>query len=392
MLFHINKKTSLWLLVAGIILISSNMRAPLTSVGPLIGQIKNELLISNSIAGLITTAPLIAFALFSPFVPTLARRFGMEWILLFAVIMLTVGIFLRSLFELSFLFIGTIILGLAIASLNVLLPSFIKQEFPHKIGLMIGVYSISMNLFGAIAAGISIPIAHQSNYHFSLGIWAILGIISIFVWLPQVVFQQKKTVSRTMSTVTSPLWRSPIAWQVTIYMGLQSFMFYVSVAWLPEILISRGLSNETAGWALTVLQVALLPLTFIIPIIAGKMRDQRILVLIGGFSMLIGLFGLLVSNASTVFLWVIFLGIGIGCAFGLAMMFFGLRTRNATQAAQLSAMAQSIGYLLAAVGPIVFGFLFDTLHNWIIPIYLLIGAAVVLIVVGLGAAKERFVK
>ncbi len=153
------RKSAVWMIIVGIIFIAANLRAPLTSVGPLVGFIRDDLHISNTMAGMITTVPLLSFALFSPIVPKLARKFGVEVMILTSIIFLTIGIVLRFLPGVTALYIGTAVLGLAISISNVLLPSLIKQEFPTRIGLMTGVYSISMNLLGAIASGISVPIA-----------------------------------------------------------------------------------------------------------------------------------------------------------------------------------------------------------------------------------------
>ena len=178
-----------WVLLLGVIFIAVNMRAPLTSVGPLVELIRDHLQLSNTMAGMITTLPLLSFALFSPFVPKLAKRFGMETVLFLAVIFLTIGIAMRALSgsTIIILYVGTAILGLGIAACNVLLPSLVKREFPERIGLMTGVYSISMNLFGAIASGVSIPIAVGFGFGWqgALGIWGVLSILGIVFWIPQ---------------------------------------------------------------------------------------------------------------------------------------------------------------------------------------------------------------
>ena len=197
------RKSAPWIMIVGIIFIAVNMRAPLTSVGPLIELIRDHLYISNTLAGMITTLPLLSFAFFSPFVPKLGQRFGVERVLFISIITLTVGILLRSFSGIANLYVGTAVLGLAIAVCNVLLPSLIKREYPKRIGLMTGVYSISMNLFGAIASGIGIPIAVGLGYGWqgALGIWGILSFVSILFWLPQVRSRSMKnpTVDTSIS-------------------------------------------------------------------------------------------------------------------------------------------------------------------------------------------------
>ncbi|MBU5673142.1 CynX/NimT family MFS transporter [Paenibacillus brevis] len=384
------------LIVLGIIIIAANLRAPLTSVGPLASLIRDDTHISNTLAGLITTVPLLAFALLSPFVPKLGRKYGIEIIILLSLIILTVGITLRSLFGAASLYIGTAILGFAIAVCNVLLPSLIKRDFPNRIGSMTGIYSISMNLCGAIASGISIPLAVGAGLKWqgALGLWGILSILSIFLWLPQLKNRTKQASVSSNSHVINKnvnVWRSPLAWQVTLFMGIQSMIFYVLIAWLPEILNHQGNDSSHSGWYLSIMQLALLPFTFIVPVIAGRMSSQRSLVVIATILLLIGTLGLIYGSPSIILLWIIILGIGGGFAFGLSMMFFGLRTEDAHQAAELSGMAQSIGYLLAAVGPALIGFLHDATNSWTLPLFILVGASVLLFIFGIGAARSRFV-
>ncbi|MGG1615907.1 CynX/NimT family MFS transporter [Paenibacillus sp. NRS-1782] len=387
--------SSIGLIILGIIVIAANLRAPLTSVGPLVSLIRDDVRISNTLAGLITTLPLLAFALLSPLVPKLGRRYGIERIILIALTFLTVGIVIRSLSGAANLYIGTAILGFAIAVCNVLLPSLIKRDFPNKIGSMIGVYSISMSLFGAIASGISVPLAMNAGLKWqgALGIWGILSFVSILCWLPQLRNQTKQTTttSQQMASNDVNVWRSPLAWQVTLFMGIQSMVFYVLIAWLPEILKQQGIDSNQSGWYLSIMQLALLPFTFIVPVIAGRMSSQRLLVVITIILLLTGTLGLLYGSSNIILLWIIILGIGGGCAFSLSMMFFGLRTKNAHQAAELSGMAQSIGYLLAAIGPALIGFLHDATNSWNLPLFILLGASVLLFLVGIGAARNRFV-
>ncbi|WP_394234109.1 CynX/NimT family MFS transporter [Niallia oryzisoli] len=391
----IHKQSASWIITLGIIFIAVNLRAPLISVGPLVDLIRDNLQISNTLAGMITTLPLLAFAFFSPFAPKLGRKFGVEFILLIAIIFLTIGIIIRSLSGIANLYIGTAVLGLAIAVCNVLLPSLIKREFPERIGMMTGVYAISMNLFGAIAAGISVPIAIGLDYGWqgALGIWGILSFVSILFWLPKVKRRDMKTSTANLQTAYNNvnLWRSKLAWQVTLFMGLQSTVFYVLVAWLPEILKQQGVSSDQSGWLLSIMQIVVLPFTFIVPIIAGRMSNQRLLVAITSISLLIGNVGLIYGSLNFIVLWIVMLGIGGGFSFGLAMMFFSLRTKNAGQAAELSGMAQSVGYLLAAIGPMFFGYLHDITNSWTIPLLILVGASVLLFIVGLGAAKNQYV-
>ncbi|NOU98684.1 CynX/NimT family MFS transporter [Paenibacillus planticolens] len=388
--------SSTWLIILGIIVIAANLRAPLTSVGPLASLIRDNVHISNTLAGLITTVPLLAFALLSPFVPKLGRKYGVERVILIALIFLTVGIVIRSLSGAANLYVGTAILGFAIAVCNVLLPSLIKRDFSNKIGAMTGVYSISMNLCGAIASGISVPLAVGAGLKWqgALGIWGFLSFLSILCWLPQLKNRSKQVpTSGNKQPINNDVnvWRSSLAWQVTLFMGIQSMIFYVLIAWLPEILKQQGIDSGQSGWYLSIMQLALLPFTFIVPVIAGRMSNQRSLVIITSILILTGTLGLLYGSSNLILLWIIILGIGGGFAFSLAMMFFGLRTENSQQAAELSGMAQSIGYLLAAIGPALIGYLHDATNSWTMPLLILVGASILLFMFGIGAARNRFV-
>lgn len=383
----------LLLTLAGIIFLATNLRAPITSVGPVVSLIRDDLGISNTMIGILTTIPLIAFGLLSPFAPRLARKFGMEMTLFIVLIVLTIGLTLRPIGGLSNLYIGTLLIGAGIAIANVLMPAFVKMKFPANLGVMTGIYSISMNITAAFAAGLSIPIATLSSYTWraSIGLWALLGFIALLLWLPQLRHRQKASTRSASDTSKQPLWRSSLAWKVTIFMGLQSLLFYSIAAWFPVILQDRGMTAEKAGWMLSSVQFAQLPFTFIVPIIAVRMKNQILLVWITFITLMLGLFGILSGQMALVFPSTILFGIATAFAFSLAMIFFTLRTENIFEAADLSAMAQTFGYLVAATGPALFGLLYDLTSGWTIPIFLLILVSVILLFAGLGAGKNNYI-
>lgn len=391
---EMNKKAFI-LLIIGIIFISTTLRAPLTAVGPIISYIRDGLDISNVLAGFITTIPLLAFAIVSPFVPKIARRLGMEMTLFLAILLLAIGIIIRSLGTPFLLLLGTALIGVAIAFGNVLLPSFIKLKFPLQLGLMTGVFTVSMNLSAGIGAGISYPIADGTSYGWqgALGFWAILAIIACIIWLPQVKKKQEIDVVPSSTNVekAKSILKSPLTWTITLCMGLQSLIFYTTAAWIPEILQTQGMEAEKSGWMLSIMQFAQLPMTFLIPILAGRFKDQRILVLVFTIFYLIGFTGLLYGDISLTLLWMVALGLGGGASFGLVMMFFSLRSRTPMEAADLSGVAQSFGYLLAAVGPVFFGFIHDATGSWEIPKILFIVTVILLFFAGMHAGRDRFV-
>lgn len=385
---RIQTRAGFFMLVTGIILVAANLRAPITAVGPIIGEIRNATGISNTLAGTLTTLPLLAFALLSPFAARIARKFGIEITLLAGMIALTVGILIRSIPGVGLLFLGTLLLGLAISVGNVLVPSLIKREFPERVGVMTGIYAVSMNLCGAIASGISIPITRGMGLGWgaALGCWALLSFIAILIWLPQLRNRRHGSILQIKKT-GGELWKSRLAWNVTIYMGSQSLVFYMLVAWLPEILQQRGMSNETAGWMLSMLQFIILPITFIVPVLASRLTNQRGMVVTAGISLIIGCFGLLSGNLSMIVVWMVLLGVGVGTAFSLAMMFFVLRTRDSQQAAELSGMAQAVGYLMAATGPTLFGLIHDVTNGWTFSLLFLLASSLLLMFSGYSAAS-----
>ncbi|MGN7359903.1 CynX/NimT family MFS transporter [Paenibacillus sp. SAF-054] len=379
------------LLLVGIIMIATTLRSPITAVGPLIETIRSDTGMSHTLAGLLTTFPLLAFALMSPIAPRMSRRWGMERALFVGVCAVTAGIILRFIPSLTALFGGTILLGLGIALSNVLLPSLIKRDFPLRTGVMTGIYSVSMNVFAAIASGISVPVAGHlhSGWRGSLVMWSILAVISLLVWLPQLRYRHE--AASVQVSGKSSIWSSKLAWQVTIVMGLQSFVFYSVVAWLPEILTQRGMSPSTAGWMLSLLQLFSVPVTFVVPILAARFKNQRLLVFFTFLCLMVGFLLLLTGVQALVPAAVIPIGMGTGAAFGLVTMFFVLRTRHSQQAAELSGMAQSVGYLLAAVGPLLFGLVHDMTGSWTAAILLLIAAGIIYMLAGWGAGNNRYV-
>ncbi|NKC69201.1 CynX/NimT family MFS transporter [Vagococcus fluvialis] len=384
------KRKMNYLLLLGIIMIATNLRAPITSVGPLVGTITNSLNLTGAQAGLITTLPLIAFAIISPIAPKLARKFGTETTILGALILIILGLSIRYLPFISTLFLGTAILGCGIAIGNVLIPSIVKQEFQNQSGLVTGIYSVSMNLTGAIASGVSIPLIEKLGWTWNqaFSLWIILAALALLAWLPQLK-NKKATPEVNVVDTNNSIWHSSLAWSVSLFMGIQSFIFYVLVAWLPEMLISQGIPSSKSGGMLSLLQLTLLPTTFIIPIIAEKRPNQKSLVVISFTLFTLGISGLMFSSLAVISLSIIAIGIAGGIAFSLSMMFFNLRTSTPKEAADLSGMAQSIGYILAAVGPFLFGLLHDLTNNWQSSLFLLIGMTIILLFVGLDAGSSK---
>lgn len=382
-------------LILGIVAIAMTLRMPLTMVGPIIGFIRENLGISNVVAGFLTTIPLLAFAIVSPLTPKIAKRFSLELTLWMATLLLITGITIRSFSSTTTLIIGTILIGIAISFGNVLIPSFFKLKFPFQIGLLTGIYTVAMNASAGLGAGLSYPIAlHKSfGWQGALGVSVIIAIIAFVIWLPQLRVKKQPLTQHVATTqhIEQPLWRSPLAWAVTFAMGLQSFIFYTTSAWIPEIVISQGMDAERAGWMVSIIQLSQIPMTFFMPIAASKMASQHPLVALFTLFYIIGFTGLYMEWTELAVVWMIFLGFGGGSSFALAMMFFTLRTKTAYEAAVLSGFAQSIGYSLAATGPILFGYLYDFTNNWDIPIIVFFIITALLFFSGMRAGKNEYI-
>ncbi|ENH96469.1 major facilitator superfamily protein [Gracilibacillus halophilus YIM-C55.5] len=392
-----SKKTtqlSIFIFILGIILLAFNLRPAITAVGPIIATIRDDLALDNWNAGLITSLPLLAFSFMSPIAPRIANRLGNERTLLFGLLILLAGIVIRLVTSLFFLYMGTIFAGIGIAIINVILPSLIKANFPNKIGLMTGMYTTSMSILAATASGLSVPLTNLFHHHWewSLGSWGLLTVLGIIVWTIAMRYAPAKNDVTLFEPSAKKMFCSKVAWQVTLFMGLQSFLFYVTISWLPEILQADGFSANTAGWFVAYMQFISLPATFITPIIAGKLPNQQPVVFVFGLVGVIGYTGLLFSHGwlITVIL-VTLIGFTLGASISLALALLGLRTTNARQAAELSGMAQSFGYLLASVGPMLIGFLFDITSTWQSSIVTIIFITCTMTLFGLAAGRNKYV-
>ncbi len=388
----IDKKKALSIL--GIIFVAFNLRPAITSVGPLISSIKADIGLSNASAGFITTLPLIAFAIFSFLAPKFGQRFGLERVVFAGLLTLIAGILIRFISMTFTLFAGTALIGIGIAISNVLLPGIVKEKYPLKVGLVTAVYTTCMSVFSAVGTGLSIPLAEGFGlgWEKALVCWGVLAIPAAIIWMSQLRKPARADDVKTPALQGSSIWRSKIAWQVTIFMGLQSFLFYSMIAWLPEILNGRGISISTAGWMVSVMQLTGLPMTFLTPVLASRFNNQRGIVGMIGFLYTTGLLGVLFAEGiPLLILSVMLIGVGQASSISLALTLLGLRADNAQQSAALSGMSQSIGYSLAAVGPVLIGIILDITASVTIPILLFIAIIIVMVTAGLGAGRNQTV-
>lgn len=359
----------LLLLAISIVILSLNIRGPITSVGVLTSFIRDDLQISNTLIGFLTTLPLLMFALISPFVSKLNLKFGYGQAMGVGLVLVLVGLVMRSFTTVSGLLIGTGLIGVGIAIGNVLIPTIIKFKFPGHIGLMTSLFATCTATSAAIGMGVSVPLANVFGWRGSLFLWSALAVVILIFWLPQLFHKEDKLIKPDMETekvkqIVS-IYRSRFAWIIALFFGFQSMYFYSIVAWLPSILQSHGYNPVTAGYMAVYTQMVSLPFNFIAPILATRMKNQKT---IASSSCLALLSGMLIiwflANSWLLYIGLTLLGIGIGTLFSLALFFISLRAPNARLAGELSGMSQSLGYFLAALGPVFVGFIYDHTASW----------------------------
>ena len=388
------------LILVGLLLVAGNLRAGITTVGPVLADIERDLGLTSVAASVLVSLPLLAFAVVSPLAPRLARRVGLEWALGLGLIGLAAGLVLRSLPGLAWLWGGTALIGVAIAVLNVVLPALVKRDFPTRIGQITGSYSAVQSIFAALAAGVAVPVAGMSalGWRLPLGMWAVLAVVAFAVLAPQLRRRTIATPGQDDVSVTahdpgdawrSP-WRSALGWQVTAFMGMQSVGFYVFITWLPSIETAAGVDPGEAGLHQLFLNgfgiVGSIGCSFLIP----RFRDQRLLAMVAPALIVVSATGILLApHLSGV--WTSLTGVAGGASIVLALSFFGLRTSHHSQAAALSGMAQTVGYSFAAAGPIAVGALHDATGSWTPALVVVIVLQVLLVVVGAFAGRARVV-
>lgn len=357
----LNKKFQMYVLLLGVVVVASTLRAPLTAIGPMISEIGDALDLPKSLLGMLTTIPLIMFGIVSPFVARFSRSVGLSVALMIGMFILLFGLIIRIIPNISMLLTGTVLIGIGIAIGNVILPSFVKWRFPEQMGLMTGVFAATMNMTAGIGGGLSVPLSkvNDGGYQYSLGFWIFFSIAGILLWMPQLKYNPRLSVTESKR----PIYKSKLAIAIALMMGFQSMNFYSTVTWFPDILMSYGVDQEAAGYYLMLNQFAQLPMTFLMPVIAMKMKNQRPLVYLFTALFLIGFSALLVGKTIFIVIAMIATGLAGGAAFSLCMLFFSLRAKTTEDAIELSGFGQSIGYFVAAIGPMLLGYLHDVFNS-----------------------------
>lgn len=393
----------------GLLVIALNLRMGVASVGPVLPAIEHDLGIPAAAAGLLTTIPVFAFGAFAFLTPTLTRRIGLHRLLAVTMLVVAIGIGIRLVPSPLALFGGTVLVGAGIAVANVCMPAVIKQDFAHRLGLMMGLYSTALFLGAAAAAALTVPFmtALDGSWRGALAMWAIPAVLALLVWLPRAV----RPVSGSPAVPGVPgapgdaiveprdeprmsaLLRDPVAWAVTGFMGLQSLSYYAALTWIPTLLQDVGVSLSDAGLLLSYSSLPGIAAALLVPTMLRWMRPTWLPVVLSALLCAAGLIGLLVApGGAAPWVWMTLLGLGQGAAIALSLTYIVLRAPDAKHTAHLSTMAQGIGYLLAGLGPLGIGILHAAVGGWAVPVAALIILLGVQAAAGAAASRERHVR
>ncbi|MGW0425286.1 CynX/NimT family MFS transporter [Streptomyces sp. NPDC003015] len=403
------------LVVVGIVLSALNLRPAITSLGALLEEVRDGLGMSGSVAGLLTSVPPLCFAVFGVMAPRLARRFGAGAVVCAGMVAITAGLLIRPYTGSTAGFLAASALTLmGIAVSNVLMPVIVKRWFPDRVGSMTGLYSMALALGTSAAAAVTVPMTEAlgGSWQSGLAVWAGLAAAAVLPWIPLVrdrgPASTEPKAARSVHTrvegagpvrhvharVEPPalrITRSRTAWALAVFFGLQATAAYITMGWMAQIFRDAGVSAGTAGLLLAVTMVMGVPLAFVIPRVATRLPHQGPIVIALGVCGLAGYAGLYLAPAAGAWAWAVLLGVS-NCAFPLALTMVGMRARTGAGVAQLSAFAQSTGYLISIPGPLLVGVLYQHSGGWGLPIALMIGLMVPQMAVGVLAGRDRTVE
>jgi CP family cyanate transporter-like MFS transporter len=392
--FQIQRPRTSVLLAIGMVLLATNLRPAAAAVGPVIDRIKSDTGLSATGAGALTTLPVLCFGALAPLAPALTRRLGERTTAALALVVLLIGTLVRLVPGLGFLFLGTALAGAAIAVGNVLLPVLVRGNFPHRVGLLTGMYTTALVGFAALAAGVTVPVADAfgGGWRPGLAIWAVPVVVALVVWAPQLARRRPaRAAPGTPVTIVRALLRDPVAWAVTLFFAFQSAGFYATLAWLPSVFHSHGMSTPYAGFLLSLsLLVGLIP-ALTVPSLAARASHQRLFVLVFVALIAAGWLGVILAPTTVPYVWVVLLGLGQNAMFPLALTLIVLRGGTVTSTSGLSTMVQTVGYLLAALAPLAIGAVHDISGSWTPALIVLLALLVPQTIMGLEAARNRTV-
>lgn len=380
-----------WWLLLSLLLVAINLRPALSSLAPVLRQVQASLGLSGAGAGLLTTLPVLCLGLCAPLAPRLAQRFGTERTILWMLLLLAGGVTLRALHGIFGMFAGTIISGASIGIIGVLLPGIVKREFPDKADIMTGAYTMALCFGAAMAAGFTVPLSRLfDSWPMALAFWSAPALATALIWRPQ-LRRSHPHAAPAAGRSGAAIWRDRLAWQVTLYMGLQSSLAYCVFGWLAVILQDRGISAVSSGLLVSASVMVQLLTALGAPWLASRHRDQRPMITAMLALTLAGLSGCLYAPTGTLAVWAIILGLGQGGTFSMALSLIVLRSPDAATAARLSGMAQGIGYTLASLGPLLLGLIHEATHGWQAAGWLFAAIVAGALLTGVGAGREGLV-
>lgn len=379
-----NHTSTAWL-TWGIMLVGANLRLPITMIPPLLPTIKQTLGLPASMAGMLTTIPLLMFALASPLIAKMGNRRGNEWSLLVALVILLAGSLLRIIPSLTALIAGTLLIGFGISGGNVLLPAIIKDQFPHAIGAKTSLYTGTMGLIASLGTGLAGLLNQQFNMQITLAAFSLVGVFGLLVWALAFRTLPKKAARQDVQRKNIAVSRSMLAWWIALFFGLQSFLYYSLLTWLPSLWQAAGFSQIAAGNLATIFQLSGMPATLSIPFIAEKRHGLLYSVWGIMLGFVLGALGILIpgANFGLNVVYALLMGVASGAAFAICIVFFQKKTADAYETASLSGFAQSVGYLFAAVGPVLYGFIQTATGSWDLLLWLTVGLTLLMFVAGL---------
>ncbi|PWV54804.1 MFS transporter [Nocardiopsis sp. L17-MgMaSL7] len=385
-------RAALLLIAVAIALAALNLRTAITSVGPVLGEITQGLGMTAVGAGVLTTLPVLCFAVFGGLTPMLSRRLGSHRLLVLALTAVTLGLVTRAMAPEPWLFLTLSVVALSGGAVgNVILPALVKQHFPHRVGLMTTVYTTGLAVGTAIAAAATVPLERATgDWRIALGAYALFGLVAALPWLLALRHEPAPGDARAALGVRQVL-GTGLGWQGVLYFGTQSSIAYIMFGWFAQMLRDQGLDAQSAGVMLAYLTALGIPMSLVMPSLIVRVRDQRPFVVLFVAAYLVGFTGMWVSPLNGTWVWTTFVGIGLG-SFVLALTVFAVRTRTAEGTAAMSASSQSLGYLLGGAGPFLFGLLHETSGDWHAPMAMVIGLVLVNLVVGLLLGRPRYLE
>ena len=394
---RVRARPGLPLLVAGVLVLAVNLRVAITSLPPIFPELESALHVSASTLALLAAVPVLCFGVFSGAGAPLSRRFGDERVLGLALGLLAVGLLLRSVSPKVLLFPGTIVAGAAIALMNVLLPSLVKRRVPERAGLVIGLYLLMLSGGAIVASLLAVPIftaagggetSGSAAVRISLGVWAAPALVAAVLWLPQLRYRalpeapRPGGAPRTRQAGALAMRRFPLAWQVTLFMGLQSLIYYATLSWFPTMFRDHGVSATHAGDLLALMNLGNAVTALLIPMLAQRAADQRRLVALAMLATSAGLAGAVFGPTGGAVPFILVLGLGQGATLGLGIFYTMARAPDPVTAASLSAFSQGIGYLISSAGPLLIGLLHDVTGSWTVPGLVLLAVCAGTVIVG----------